>query len=153
MAVTAAPATQFAQLHPITDLCFLVADVERAIAFYVGKLGFKLRRRAPGFADFKGAGLTLALWEIGHISEHTGISNRRAGSRVHKACAAVEVASPGAVDALYRTLGDTGIAFEGPPADYPWNARCCYFTDPDDNLWEIYAWLDGGPVGDIEDKS
>jgi uncharacterized protein len=148
-----ASATQFAQLYPISDLCFLVADVERAIAFYVGKLGFKLRRRAPGFADFKGAGLTLALWEIGHIAEHTGVSDRRAGPRVHKACAAVEVASPDAVDLLYRALGDSGIAFEGPPANYPWNARCCYFADPDDNLWEIYAWLDGGPVGDVEDKS
>ena len=36
-------ATSFTQLYPITDLCFLVSDVERAIAFYVGKLGFKLR--------------------------------------------------------------------------------------------------------------
>ncbi|HEV8390157.1 MAG TPA: VOC family protein [Dongiaceae bacterium] len=152
MAAITAPATQFAQLYPITDLCFLVADVERAIAFYVGKLGFRLRRRAQGFADFKGAGLTLALWEIGHISEHTGVSALRAGQRVHKACAAVEVASPAAVDLLYRALGETGVAFEGPPADYPWNARCCYFADPDDNLWEIYAWLGGGPVGEIDVK-
>jgi len=146
-------AASFAQLYPITDLCFLVADVERAIAFYVGKLGFKLRRRAPGFADFKGAGLTLALWEIGHIAAHTGVSSRRGDSGVHKACAAVEVASPTLVDDLHRALSAIGIAFQGPPANYPWNARCCYFADPDDNLWEIYAWLDGGPVGDVEDKS
>jgi catechol 2,3-dioxygenase-like lactoylglutathione lyase family enzyme len=143
---------QFAQLYPITDLCFLVADVERSIAFYVGKLGFRLRRRAPGFADFKGAGLTLALWELRHISKHTGVSALRAGQHVHKACAAVEVASPKAVDDLYRALGQVGIAFQGPPADYPWNARCCYFADPDDNLWEIYAWLEGGPVGEVETK-
>ena len=45
-----ASATQFAQLYPISDLCFLVADVERAIAFYVGKLGFKLRRGGSLFA-------------------------------------------------------------------------------------------------------
>ena len=108
-----ASATQFAQLYPISDLCFLVADVERAIAFYVGKLGFKLRRRAPGFADFKGAGLTLALWEIGHISRHAGVSGSRAEPRVHKACAAVEVASPRAVDELYRDLGAAGVRFEG----------------------------------------
>ena len=52
-------ATSFTQLYPITDLCFLVSDVERAIAFYVGKLGVKLRRRA-GFADFKGASVAAA---------------------------------------------------------------------------------------------
>ena len=150
MAAITAPATQFAQAYPISDLCFLVADIERAIAFYVEKLGFHLRRRAPGFADFKGAGLTLALWEIGHISKHTGVSGKRAAPRVHKACAAVEVPAPGTVDALYHALGATGVAFEGPPADYPWNARCCYFADPDDNLWEIYAWLEGGPLGEVE---
>lgn len=145
-----APLTQFAQLHPITDVCFLVEDVERSIAFYVEKLGFRLRRRAPGFADFKGAGLTLALWEIGHIAAHTGVSDRRAGPRVHKACAAVELPAPAVVDALYRELGAIGVTFQGPPADYAWNARCCYFTDPDDNLWEIYAWLEGGPAGELD---
>jgi len=145
------PPMRFAQSHRITDVCFLVEDVARAAAFYMEKLGFQLRRRAPGFADFRGAGLTLALWEIGHISEHTGLSGRRAGPRVHKACAAVELASPAAVDRLYRELQGAGIAFHAPPADYDWNARCCYFADPDDNLWEIYAWLEGGPVGDVEE--
>lgn len=144
------PMTQFAQLHPITDVCFLVEDVDRSIAFYVEKLGFQLRRRAPGFADFKGAGLTLALWEIGHIAANTGISDRRAGPRVHKACAAVELPAPAAVDAVYRELSAIGVPFQGPPADYSWNARCGYFTDPDDNLWEIYAWLEGGPVGVLD---
>jgi catechol 2,3-dioxygenase-like lactoylglutathione lyase family enzyme len=140
----------FAQAHPITDVCFLVEDVERAAAFYIDKLGFRLRRRAPGFADFKGAGLTLALWEIGHIAEHTGVSARRAPPQVHKACAAAELPSPATVDAVYDELSALGVPFTRPPADYPWNARCAYFTDPDDNLWEIYAWLDGGPVGDVE---
>ena len=40
--------------------------------------------------------------------------------------------------------------FTGAPQNYSWNARCCYFTDPDDNLWELYAWAEGGPVGDLE---
>ncbi len=141
----------FAQTHPITDICFLVAEVERSIAFYTGKLGFRLRRRAEGFADFTGAGpTTLALWEIGHIAAHTGVSGDRAGPRVHKACAAVELASPAAVDEAYRSLSEVGIVFEGPPADHVWNARCCYFADPDGNLWELYAWLPGGPVGDVD---
>ena len=36
----------------ISDLCFLVEDLDRAIAFYRDRVGFKLRRLAPGFADF-----------------------------------------------------------------------------------------------------
>jgi uncharacterized protein len=141
--------TAFAQANPITDICFLVADIERASTFYVERLGFIPRRRAPGFADFKGAGVTLALWEISHIAENTGISGRMAPPGVHKACAAVELPSPEAVDATYAELMAIGVPFAGPPANYSWNARCCYFADPDDNLWEIYAWAPGGPIGDL----
>jgi len=140
----------FAQTHRITDVCMLVADVERAIAFYADKLGFVLRRRAEGFADFKGAGITLALWEIGHMAEHTGVSPKLAPPGVHKACVAVELPSPAEVDRLHAELAAKGVAFVRPPGDYVWNARCCYFADPDDNLWELYAWLEGGPVGDVD---
>jgi catechol 2,3-dioxygenase-like lactoylglutathione lyase family enzyme len=141
--------TAFAQLNPITDICFLVEDLELASAFYVERLGFRPRRRAPGFADFKGAGITLALWEIAHIAEQTGISGRRAPPGVHKACAAIELPSPARVDLAYHELSAAGIVFHAPPANYAWNARCCYFADPDDNLWELYAWREGGPVGDL----
>ena len=136
---------RFAQRHRITDACLLVESVERSIAFYVGRLGFTLRRKAEGFADFTGAGLTLAVWEGDHMSRTTGVANRRATAGVRKAIIAVEVSSPSEVNEAHRELVAAGVAFEQPPADYPWNARCAYFADPDDNLWEIYAWLDGGP--------
>ena len=40
-----------------------------------------------------------------------------------------------------------GVAFVRPPADYPWNARCVYFSGPDGEVWELYAWLAGGAPG------
>ena len=58
----------FAQSNPITDICILCADAEASVAFYTGKLGFRLARRAEGFAEFQGAGLTLAAWEIDHLA-------------------------------------------------------------------------------------
>jgi catechol 2,3-dioxygenase-like lactoylglutathione lyase family enzyme len=142
--------TGFAQNYEITDVCMLVADVERSIRFYVDKLGFVLRRRAEGFADFKGAGITLALWEVEHMAVHTGVSPLKAPPRTHKACVAVELSSPAEVDKLYHELAQAGVPFVNPPGDYAWNARCCYFADPDENLWELYAWLEGGPVGDVD---
>lgn len=135
---------KFAQRHAISDVCILVEDVERSIRFYVDRLGFTLRQRAPGFADFSGAGLTLALWEIDHISTNTGVSGRR-GPGAHKVCVAVALPTPETVDQCYAELLGTGVPFQGPPADYPWNARCCYFAGPDDELWELYSWLPGGP--------
>ena len=141
--------TTFAQAHAITDICFLVDDIDRASAFYVRRMGFVARRRSTGFADFKGAGVTLALWELAHIASQTGVSGRRAPAGAHKACAAIELPSPAAVDDAYEELSTAGVVFQGAPVDYGWNARCCYFADPDDNLWELYAWLEGGPAGDL----
>jgi catechol 2,3-dioxygenase-like lactoylglutathione lyase family enzyme len=140
---------RFAQRHAISDVCILCSDIDRSIRFYVDKLGFKPKHRAEGFADFTGAGLTLALWEIDHISRHTGISSAR-GPGAHKACIAVQLSSPAEVDACYRELAGKGVAFQSPPADHAWNAYCCYFTGPDDEVWELYAWRPGGPPGEIE---
>lgn len=140
--------TAFAQRHAISDVCILVEDIERSIAFYVGKLGFTPKHRAPGFADFSGAGLTLALWEIDHIAGHTGVPARR-GSGAHNVLVAVLLASPAEVDECHADLAARGIAFTRPPADYPWNARCCYFAGPDGEVWELYAWREGGAVGKL----
>lgn len=133
----------------ITDFCFLVEDVARSAVFYQEKLGFKLRTRAEGFADFTTRNVALALWEIDHIAATTGISNRRSGPGVHKAVAAIEVTTAAEVDELYDQLLGRGVAFVSPPKDYPWRARCIYFTDPDENLWEIYSWLDGKRFGEV----
>ena len=54
----------------ISDFCLLVQDLERAIEFYRDRVGFKLRRLAPGFADFFTAGVTLALWQVDHMQTH-----------------------------------------------------------------------------------
>jgi thymidine phosphorylase len=143
---------EFAQRHAISDVCVLCGDIERSIRFYHDKLGFRLEHRAEGFADFAGAGLTLALWEIDHISRHTGIANV-CGPGAHKACIAVRLPTPEEVDAAYRDLAAKGVPFQAPPADYAWNAYCCYFTGPDDEVWELYAWRHGGAPGAIETPS
>ena len=131
-------------LKAVTDICILVEDIERTVAFYTVKLDMKLRRRAEGFADFEMPGVTLAAWEIGHINQHAGVPNHpvRTG---HKACIAVELPAAAEVDRLHSELSARGVPFQGPPADYVWNARCAYFYDPDGTVWELYAWLEGGP--------
>ncbi len=140
----------FAQTHAISDICVLVADVERSIRFYVGKLGFRLLHRASGFADFAGAGITLAVWEADHVRQHTGLPTASPSPGVHQVMIAVHLPAPADVDAAHAELTAKGVAFETAPADYPWNARCCYFAGPDGELWELYAWHDGGPAGKLD---
>ena len=48
----------------ISDICLLVEDIERTVRFYVDKLGFRLRRRAEGFADLT-APASRRAWELG----------------------------------------------------------------------------------------
>lgn len=136
---------RFAQRHAITDICLLVESVERSVEFYVGKLGFKLRRRAEGFADFSGAGVTLAVWERDHMSRNTGVATRATTPAERKAIVALELPAPAAIDEAHQELAAAGVTFDQVPRDYPWNARCAYFADPDGTIWELYAWLGGGP--------
>jgi catechol 2,3-dioxygenase-like lactoylglutathione lyase family enzyme len=130
--------------HPITDICLLVQDLDRSIPFYE-KLGFRLRRRNPGFADFDAAGTTLALWESRHVAEHVGFSADGAEKPVHKVMTAFRVDSPAIVHAVYDELTAKGVPVLARPKTYEWNATCLYFSDPDGNTWEVYAWHPAGP--------
>jgi catechol 2,3-dioxygenase-like lactoylglutathione lyase family enzyme len=141
------------KLLKITDICLIVHDIGRTVDFYVNVLGFKLRRRAEGFADFHSDGVTLAAWELDHMSAHSGISNIRAPAGAHKACVAVRLQTPADIDAAFLDLSAKGVKFTSDPADYPWNARCTYFTDPDDNVWELYAWYPEGPKHDFDSSA
>ena len=138
---------KFAQRHPIQDICILVTDIDRSIAFYTEKLGFALQHRAPGFADFTGAGLTLALWERSHIEQHADVRVKPGSASA--VLIAVRIGSIAELEAIYGELQAEGIAFLRPPQDYPWNARCLYFHGPDGETWELYAWLEGGAPGKI----
>lgn len=137
----------FAQRHAITDVCLLVRDVETSVAFYRDRLGFTLKHRAEGFADFAGAGVTLALWESAHIGHHAGVAVTQ--DRPASVLIAVKLDSSDDVEAIYQELTAKGVTFTAPPADYPWNARGAYFAGPDGEIWELYAWLEGGAPGKI----
>jgi uncharacterized protein len=130
--------------EPISDVCFLVQDLEAAIAFYRDRVGFKLRRLAPGFADFFTAGVTLALWQVDHMQTHLQLAPRPRSRAGWRTMAAIRVESNDQVKAMHQDLSARGVPFIAGPQSYPWNAYACYFTDPEDNLWEIYTWQEGG---------
>jgi catechol 2,3-dioxygenase-like lactoylglutathione lyase family enzyme len=142
---------KFAQKHPIRDVCILVTDIEASIRFYTEKLGFALKHRAPGFADFTGAGITLALWERDHIATHADV--RVTPGSASAVLIAILIDSPATLDAVYEELSGDGVVFVRPPDNYPWNARCIYFHGPDGETWELYAWLEGGAPGKLAEAA
>jgi uncharacterized protein len=129
--------------EPISDVCLLVRDLDQAVAFYRDRLGFQLRRLAPGFADFFSAGVTLALWQVDHMQTHLNFPVRPRATGWHT-MAAIHVKDSDRVQSLHQELTSRGVAFLAEPKAYPWNAYACYFSDPEENLWEIYTWLEGG---------
>ena len=131
-----------APLRNLTDIGLFVADLERAMAFYGETLGFELKRHDFGFAEFHTNGVGLALWEVSDVTRALALADTpRQGL---SAMVAVRVETADAVDALHDELASKGVRIVQPPTTHPWNARTTYFSDPDDNLWEIYAWV-GAP--------
>ncbi len=127
-------------LRNLTDIGLFVSDLERAIAFYGETMGFALKRRDIGFAEFYTNGVGLALWEVSDVTQALELEKTpRQGLSV---MVAVRVETADAVDALHDALAAKGVTIVQAPTTHAWNARTTYFSDPDGNLWEIYAWVD-----------
>lgn len=138
--ISAGPAPAVAGL---TDVCLLVEEIPRSVAFYRDRLGFALKRLDTGFAEFWTGGVILALWQRSDIAGNVGLPEalRPGGPSV---MVAVRLASVEAVDAEVARLAAAGVVFEGGAKLWPWNAYAAYFKDPDGHLWEIYHWA-GAP--------
>ena len=127
-------------LRNLTDIGLFVSDMERALAFYGETLGFELKRRDIGFAEFQTNGVGLALWEVSDVTQALALAETpRQGL---SAMVAVRVGTADVVDALYDKLAAKGVTMVQAPTTHAWNARTAYFSDLDGNLWEIYAWVD-----------
>jgi uncharacterized protein len=123
----------------VTDIALFVADLQRAIAFYRDRLGLELKRLDTGFAEFRMEGTILALWEEADVRQALDFAG--GPRRGPHAMLAIRLDSPAAVDAAHEELAARGVVFRSTPRTYPWNAHAAYFSDPDDNLWEIYCWV------------
>jgi catechol 2,3-dioxygenase-like lactoylglutathione lyase family enzyme len=128
-----------AGLNRITDIALFVSDLPRAIAFYRDLMELELKRLDTGFAEFWMEGAILALWEEADVRRALDFTD--AARRGPHAMIAIRLDSAAAVDAAYAGLAARGVAFRSPPKTYPWHAHAAYFSDPDDNLWEIYCWV------------
>ena len=124
-------------IHPdvrIGHVHLKVADLDRALAFYCGVLGFELMQRIESSAAFVSAGgyhhhIGLNTWEsLGGKPPHEGMTGL-----YH--LAVVYPSRPALADALRRLL-KAGIELEG-AADHG-VSQALYLRDPDNNGVELY---------------
>jgi uncharacterized protein len=128
-----------AGVNRITDIALFVSDLPRAIVFYRDRMELELKRRDTGFAEFWMEGAILALWEEADVRRALDLADTP--HRGPHAMIAIRLDSPAAVDAACAALAARGVLFRSLPKTYPWQAHAAYFSDPDDNLWEIYCWV------------
>jgi catechol 2,3-dioxygenase-like lactoylglutathione lyase family enzyme len=107
-------------------LTLTVANVERSIEFYKGKLGLAVPwSAAPAFAMIKTPTGTIGLLSIDEARkdgcEDSTASQKRA---IH-----VEFTTDD-LDGLFEELKAKGVAFHAPPHDEPWE-RSMTALDPD----------------------
>ncbi|MHB2037495.1 MAG: VOC family protein [Nitrososphaerales archaeon] len=121
-----------------------VRDLDRCIAFYRDKLGFKLKDKTDDFAYmvFGSSGPGVGLLSVGSaikmISPETRAHSDASIRAANWNYFAVFVED---VDKEYEDLNAKGVHFLKKPTTHEWGQRIAYFEDPEGNVWEISHFL------------
>jgi uncharacterized glyoxalase superfamily protein PhnB len=112
-----------------------VADIERALAYYTGVLGFDEGFRYQN--SYAGVHLGGAII---HLALGGGAFNRPVGaSNVY-----LFLDSPADVDAYYGAVVSRGAKTDRAPQNYPYGMRDFALFDPDGNILTFGADTEGG---------
>ncbi len=107
-------------------LTLTVADVQRSIDFYSGKLGLEVAwNSVPAFAMLRMGAGTIGLLSMAEAQKE-GVES---SSPAQKAAIHVEFTTDD-LDDLYEDLKSKGVVFPQPPHDEPWE-RSMTAYDPD----------------------
>ncbi len=123
------------------DLLFLeVNDLEESLQFYVGQLGFEVKKHTPDseppMATLQGGTLRITL------AQHLETMLRR-GRGVNFFLGVDDV------DRYHRELTDRGVDIH-PPTEEGWGGRFITAEDPDKYRLFFVAWLDEKSADKLE---
>jgi len=124
-------------LTKINDFCLFVEDFQGALNFYKNVLGFEVKREQPGYIEFRFYDTSITIWNLEGVYQAIP---KEYLSKGHRFMVAILLPDLQDVDDLYIELTSKGVNFITPPETFPWEARAAYFTDPEGNIWEIFAW-------------
>lgn len=119
------------------------SDIPAMRAFYSDVLGFFVESDMGGYVEFVSEGVRFAICDRSVMREMLGegdFSAMPSGQIVELAFACDSV---GDVDFTYVDLISRGAAPIQPPANMAWGQRTAFFADPDGNIHEIFANLEG----------
>jgi len=113
-----------------------VEDLQRAVAFYEGVLGWKIAASPPGVVFFDLNGVILALWPHRDLAQDMNAAPGTTPAYPGYSLAH-NVGSIEEVDAIFATVKRHGAKIDKPPAKTSWGGYSGYFSDPDGHRWEI----------------
>ncbi|PPG28193.1 VOC family protein [Rathayibacter sp. AY2B9] len=116
-----------------TSLRIVTDDLDGLVAFYEQVVGRPAERPAPVFAQFTGAGATLAIARTSTVAMLDGAVVPAANRSV---LLEFEVAD---VDRAFAELGPRSEDVVLPPSTMPWGNRSALVRDPDGNIVNLFS--------------
>ncbi len=116
----------------------VVADLNRALDFYVDVLGLPLGHRSGAYAQLATGTTRLALYERDAMGETLGMVLGSPRSDAPGFELGFKVSN---CDDVYEQLVAAGATVAVAPTDRPWGQRTAYIRDPDGHLVEIAQGL------------
>lgn len=138
------------KLTSINDICLYVRDFNQSLKFYTEKFGFKVKRlqpnaENPNYAEFDFHGTGVTIWDRAGVC--TVLNEKYLRNNGHAFMIAVKVPAFEDVDNIYQELTSRGVKCICEPTTYEFGARASYYTDYEDNIWEVFAWEEGNGPG------
>ncbi|MDP4086604.1 MAG: VOC family protein [Bacillota bacterium] len=115
-------------------------DVARLRNFYK-QLGWEeTEASSDHYAVFKTAGVLLSLFPIEELAKDAGVEMPNTTEPFRTGITlAINVDTPEDVDTVIEEIRKAGAIILREPSDAFWGGRTAYFSDPENNLWEV-AW-------------
>ncbi|MFY4777025.1 VOC family protein [Metabacillus sp. RGM 3146] len=123
----------------ITLLTIGASSVPELRAFYQSLEWEETDISSDSYAVFKTAGVLLSIFPIEELEKDAGVSFKAAPGTYKGFTMAINVKTPDEVDSVIETIKKVNGRVLKEPGDAFWGGRTAYFSDPENNLWEV-AW-------------
>jgi uncharacterized protein len=123
----------------LTVLTIGARDLPALRDFYV-RLGWPLVVDLDDFAAFQTRGAVFTLYALDNLVADTNAGAAVSGRGFNGVTPAINVDERDQVDEAMETAKQAGARVVKQPVDMEWGGRSGYFTDPEDNYWEV-AWV------------